>query len=126
MRPRKDKDMKNWTASQLKEVLRSKKSPEALKKKVERIFQDRQEKGWEFLQKFFNQGTNKFWLLAKWQLFREGKAKVYGTGKHARFYIEDSSLIFDKMIEIKKKFDKYQTGKSQEAEIKREFESWKR
>lgn len=123
MRPPKSKNMSEWSKQQLDTVLNSKKSSKEDKEKVQAILTDRVEKGFIFLKKFFNQESNKFWNLAKWQLYREGKAKCYGVGVHQKFYIKDTSLIFDKMIEIKNKFDKYQKGKD---ETIKEFSEWKR
>lgn len=126
MRPRKeDIPIKEWKKEQLEEILKDKKASEATKKKIHRILEERREKGFEFLQRFFNPRFNKFWLLAQWQLYREGKARVYTNGKHLKFYIDDKTLIFDKMIEIKAKFDKFQTGKDTD-DIKRELQAWKR
>ena len=128
MRPTKESTpMVNWSKEQLYSSLASKKTPKEIKDEIRKIFKDRQEKGWVFLNRFFNQETNKFWNLAKWQLYREGKARMYGVGKHRRFYIENPELIFDKMIEIKTIYDKRLFGKNyNDKEIKQELNTWKR
>ena len=133
MRPNKASiPMTDWTAKQLTAVLQDKKSTVQLKRKVQKIFQSRQDKGWELLQKFFSNEHNKFWNLARWQLYREGKARLHGHGKQARFYIEDKSLIFDKMIEIRNRYSKWEAGKAVENpnstlnKIKKELDTWKR
>lgn len=115
---KKESNMKEWSISRLKHMMRRRSCPPELRKKIENIIAVRKEKNWVFLQSFFSE-SNKFWTLAKWQLYREGKAKLYGTGVHKRFFIDDTSLIFDKMIEIKDRYDSYKVGKD-------EVEEWKR
>ena len=128
MRPTKESTpMVNWSKEQLLNILNDDQSPKNLKKEVVKIFKDRQEKGWIFLNRFFNQETNKFWNLAKWQLYREGKARMYGVGTHKRFYIDNPELIFDKMIEIKTIWDKRLLGKNyNEKTLLKEIKIWKR
>ena len=126
MRPRKDTiPMSEWSVVQLNAVLKSKKSNAKLKTKVEQIFQHRKEKGKIFLNNFFNQDKNKFWNLALWQLYREGKTKQYGVGEHKRFYIDDVSLVIDKMIEIRRKISNFEVVKSDDT-ITKELHTWKR
>jgi len=121
MRPTKESTpMVNWSKEQLLNLLNDDNTSKDLKKKVVKIFKDRQENGWIFLNRFFSQETNKFWNLAKWQLYREGKARMYGTGPHKRFYIDNSELVFDKMLEIKKIWDKNLFSDN------KELNTWKR
>ena len=115
-----------FSVNQLARIMADKKSSEVQKVEAVNILNDRQEKGWECLQKFFS-SKNKFWELAKYQLYREGKAKVYGTGVHKRFYVKDTSLIFDKMVEIRTRFAKYEKGKTKINDpLLEEFNAWKR
>jgi len=132
MRPKKNSvQMKFWNINQLKETLYNCKTSGATKRKIERILQERRDKGFDFVQAFFNLSKNKFWELAQWQLYREGKAKKYGTGKHTKFYIDNPLDVFDKMIEVKKRYDKVceatsKNSRQTTADIKKEVAEWKR
>ena len=80
---------------------------------------------------FFDSTKNKFLNLAKWQLYREGKARVYGHGKYLRFSIDDPIMLFDKMLEVKDAYDNYRIGKSKDQRqlcdsVREELQVWKR
>jgi hypothetical protein len=123
-----DTPMTDWTEGQLKALINKENTPVDLVLKATNILHERRDKGYEFLCDFFSP-KNKFWTLAKWQLYREGKARVYYEGAKAKFDIEDSSLVFDKMIEIHGKFMKQNKDSKDKTDVRnavKEMATWKR
>ena len=124
-------DIKHWEAKDLYNVLNNPKAKAEVKDKIMNEFKDREIKNKPLVDAFFNPSKNKFWNLAKWQLYREGKARVYGHGKYLRFDIDNPTLIFDKMIEVKDAYDNFKTGKNPDERkiadtVREELQVWKR
>jgi len=69
---------------------------------------------------------NKFWNLAMWQLYREGKAKTYHNGQKKVWYIDDNEMIFDKMVELRCAYEMYMSQKNDKETIKTGISAWKR
>lgn len=130
MRPCKNTiPMNEWNEQQLKSVIKSKKSTPKLRTTALNILEHNRKNYKETVENFFNIHKNKFWNLALWQLYREGKAKQYGVGEHKRFYIEDISLVIDKMIEIRRRLSNFEAtipSNSDKKNITRELHTWKR
>lgn len=101
MRPKKDTiPMKDWDIKSLKKILAGKHTTPEMKQKVVAILVERENKGMEFWENFWNVQNNKFLRLALWQLWREGKAEQYKVGNNIRFYVKDQLLIFDTIERI--------------------------
>lgn len=126
MRPKKETMlMPEWSEKQLKACIRNKKTDETVRIKAQTTLEHNRKNYQETVENFFNPEKNKFWNLALWQLYREGKAKQYGVGEHKRFYISDVSLVFDKMVEIRRKISNFEVVKSDNT-ITKELHTWKR
>jgi hypothetical protein len=128
MRPAKSTlGIKELATSQLKAELKKKGLTPCVKTNIENELKERNDKTFEMIQRFFNPRHNKYLLLAQYQLYREGKAKIHGVGTHRRFYVESQTVLFDKMIEVKNKYDKWMTKKRiMGSKINEEFQAWKR
>jgi hypothetical protein len=111
---------------QMKRLLKKKNLPQSERDYINGKLNGNFEAWWKTLKQLDNPSTNKFYNLAVWQLYREGKAKKYNNGTQVFFVIDDKVSILDKMIEIRAQVGKFEANKAENIESIQELRIWKR